>query len=339
MEDRQAVLQARRQADEAQGHQPHRGLPRHPAGRAVDHRHPGRQEVVRAARAGRAQGAEHQLLPLAGAGRAGLRRRRRGLRPVGRQPDRPSPSRWRARTRSRPSSSSRCRTPAAASPRRPATSSACARSATSTTCCWCPTRSSAPSAGSAPCSAATSTATCPDMITCAKGLTSGYSPIGACIVSDRIAAPFWTGTTSFPHGYTFGGHPVSAAVGHGQPRHLRARGPEPARAAERGRLPLDARRSLPTCRSSATSAATATSTASSSSRTRSTKETFDDDESERLLRGFLSRALFENGLYCRADDRGDPVIQLAPPLIVGQAEFDEIEQVLRSVLTEAWSRL
>src|SRR5205814_4591028 len=70
-----------------------------------------------------------------------------------------------------------------------------------------------------------------------------------------------------------------------------------------------------------------------------TRETFDDDESERLLRGFLSKALFDAGLYCRADDRGDPVIQLAPPLIVGQTEFDDIEQRLRGVLTEAWSRL
>ena len=53
----------------------------------------------------------------------------------------------------------------------------------------------------------------------------------------------------------------------------------------------------------------------------------------------LAQALFENGLYCRADDRGDPVVQLAPPLICGQSEFDEIEQILRSVLTEAWTRL
>ena len=65
----------------------------------------------------------------------------------------------------------------------------------------------------------------------------------------------------------------------------------------------------------------------------------DDDESERLLRGFLSKALYDAGLYCRADDRGDPVVQLAPPLTCGPAEFDEIEQILRSVLTEAWSRL
>ena len=72
---------------------------------------------------------------------------------------------------------------------------------------------------------------------------------------------------------------------------------------------------------------------------KATKETFDDDESERLLRGFLSGALFDAGLVCRADDRGDPVIQLAPPLICDQQQFDEIEQILRSVLTEAWSHL
>jgi adenosylmethionine-8-amino-7-oxononanoate aminotransferase len=72
---------------------------------------------------------------------------------------------------------------------------------------------------------------------------------------------------------------------------------------------------------------------------KATKETYDDDDSERLLRGFLSKALFDAGLYCRADDRGDPVIQLAPPLTIGPAEFTEIEQILRSVLTEAWSRL
>ena len=98
-------------------------------------------------------------------------------------------------------------------------------------------------------------------------------------------------------------------------------------------------RSCATCRSSATYAATATSTASSWSRTRTTKLTFDDDESERLLRGFLSHALFDAGLVCRADDRGDPVIQLAPPLICGPEHFDEIERVLRAVLTEAWTKI
>ena len=70
---------------------------------------------------------------------------------------------------------------------------------------------------------------------------------------------------------------------------------------------------------------------------KATKETFNEAEAEKLLRGFLSRALFEAGLYCRADDRGDPVIQLSPPLICDQEHFDEIEQSLRSVLEEAWT--
>ena len=70
-----------------------------------------------------------------------------------------------------------------------------------------------------------------------------------------------------------------------------------------------------------------------------TRETFNADESERLLRGFLSKALFDAGLYCRADDRGEPVIQIAPPLICGQEHFDEIERILRTVLTQAWSIL
>jgi adenosylmethionine-8-amino-7-oxononanoate aminotransferase len=72
---------------------------------------------------------------------------------------------------------------------------------------------------------------------------------------------------------------------------------------------------------------------------KATKETFTDEETERVLYGFLSKALYDNGLYCRADDRGDPVVQLAPPLIADQALFDEIEGILRTVLTEAWTKL
>ncbi|MGH8890831.1 MAG: aminotransferase class III-fold pyridoxal phosphate-dependent enzyme, partial [Acidothermaceae bacterium] len=72
---------------------------------------------------------------------------------------------------------------------------------------------------------------------------------------------------------------------------------------------------------------------------KATRESFTNAESERLLRGFLSGALYEAGLICRADDRGDPVVQLAPPLIIGQEEFDFIEQTLREVLTKAWEIL
>jgi hypothetical protein len=66
-----------------------------------------------------------------------------------------------------------------------------------------------------------------------------------------------------------------------------------------------------------------------------TRESFSTQESERILRGFISQALFENGIYCRTDDRGDPVVQLAPALIANETQFDEIENILRNVLLKA----
>ena len=178
----------------------------------------------------------------------------------------------------------------------------------------------------------------PDVITCAKGMTSGYSPIGAMIASDRIMAPFLEGTNSFSHGYTFGGHPVSSAVALANldifdreqlNQHVLDNEGAFRRTLEKlSDLPIvgDVR-------------GDGYFYGIEMVKDKATRETFDDDESERLLRGFLSKALFEAGLYCRADDRGDPVIQLAPPLICDQSHFDEIEQILRSVLTEAWTRL
>jgi adenosylmethionine-8-amino-7-oxononanoate aminotransferase len=178
----------------------------------------------------------------------------------------------------------------------------------------------------------------PDIITCAKGMTSGYSPIGAMIASERLFEPFKHGTTSFLHGYTFGGHPVSSAVAmanldiferEGLVDHVHTNAPLFRAALEKLKdLPIvgDVR-------------GEGFFYGIELVKDKTTRETFDDDESERLLRGFLSKALFEAGLYCRADDRGDPVIQLAPPLIIGPTEFDDIEQRLRGVLIEAWSRL
>ena len=178
----------------------------------------------------------------------------------------------------------------------------------------------------------------PDIITCAKGLTSGYSPIGAAVISDRVAAPFYTGTDYFPHGYTFGGHPVSAAVAMANLDIFeREKLPEHVLANESAfRATLEQLLDLPIV---GDVRGDGYFYGIELVKDKATKETFDDDESERLLRGFLSRALFDAGLYCRADDRGDPVVQLAPPLIIGQPEFDEIEQILRAVLTEAWTRI
>ena len=178
----------------------------------------------------------------------------------------------------------------------------------------------------------------PDIITCAKGMTSGYSPLGAMIVGEHIFAPFRHGMEYFAHGYTFGGHPVSCAVALANLDIFEREGINAHVRANEGafRATLEKLYDLPIV---GDVRGDGYFYGIELVKDKATKETFDDDESERLLRGFLSKALFDAGLYCRADDRGDPVIQLSPPLIVGQTEFDFIEQTLRSVLTEAWSIL
>ena len=178
----------------------------------------------------------------------------------------------------------------------------------------------------------------PDIITCAKGLTSGYAPAGAMIASDRLFEPFARGAAMFAHGYTWGGHPVSSAVALANLEIF-----------ERERLNEHVAANSPAFRATLEKLLDLPIVGDVRGdgfffgielvKDKATKEIFDDDESERLLRGFLSKALFEAGLYCRADDRGDPVIQLSPPLICEQRHFDEMEQILRGVLTEAWTRI
>ncbi|MEU1889263.1 aspartate aminotransferase family protein [Micromonospora sp. WMMD987] len=178
----------------------------------------------------------------------------------------------------------------------------------------------------------------PDIITTAKGITSGYAPLGAMIASDRLMEPFLTETGMFAHGVTFGGHPVSCAVALANLEvfaredligHVRAH-------QDAFRSTLEKLTDLPIV---GDVRGDGYFYGIELVKDKTTRATFDEAESERLLRGFLSSALFAAGLYCRADDRGDPVVQLAPPLIAGQEQFDEMEQILRAVLTEAWSRL
>jgi len=178
----------------------------------------------------------------------------------------------------------------------------------------------------------------PDMITCAKGLTSGYSPLGALLVDDRIMAPFLDGTATFNHGFTFGGHPVSTAVALANLDLFEKEDLVGGVAGRAGsfRAVLDGLRDVPIV---GDVRGDGFFYGIELVKDRDTRESFSDDESERLLRGFLSGALFDAGLICRADDRGDPVVQLAPPLICEQEHFDLIGQILRSVLTEACSRL
>ena len=178
----------------------------------------------------------------------------------------------------------------------------------------------------------------PDMITTAKGLTSGYAPMGAVIVGDHVAAPFMGGTNSFIHGFTFGGHPVCAAIAIANIEALEREGViENVRENEPGfRAMLESLRDLPIV---GDVRGAGYFQAIELVKDKQTKESFSDREAETLLRGFLSGELYRRGLICRADDRGDPVIQLSPPLIAGPEQFEEIEAILRPVLSEAGQRM
>jgi adenosylmethionine-8-amino-7-oxononanoate aminotransferase len=177
----------------------------------------------------------------------------------------------------------------------------------------------------------------PDIVTTAKALTSAYAPMGAVIASDRVAEPFMQGTASFAHGFTFAGHPLAAAIAMANLDVFEREdlcGHVLAKEAE-FRAMLESLRDLPIV---GDVRGAGFFQAIELVKDRETKESFDDEESERLLRGFLSGELYRHGLICRADDRGDPVIQLAPPLIADTPQFEEIHDVLRTVLAAAWEQ-
>ncbi len=162
--------------------------------------------------------------------------------------------------------------------------------------------------------------------------------MGAVIVSDRSAEPFMDGLHSFTHGFTFGGHPICAAVALANLDALEREGVlQNVRANEDAfRAMLESLRELPIV---GDVRGAGYFLALELVKDKETKESFSHQEAETLLRGFLSGELYRRGLICRADDRGDPVIQLSPPLIAGQEQFEEIESVLRPVLTEAGERM
>ena len=178
----------------------------------------------------------------------------------------------------------------------------------------------------------------PDLVTCAKGLSSAYASIGAVIARDAVMEPFLEGTKTFTHGITFGGHPVQAAIAL---KNIEIMGRERivehvAETEDRFRSTLAQLLELPIV---GDLRGTGFFYALELVKDKETRETLSDEESETLLRGFLSPRLFEAGLICRADDRGDPVVQISPPLVAGEEQFDEIVGILGDVLTEAWDRL
>jgi adenosylmethionine-8-amino-7-oxononanoate aminotransferase len=178
----------------------------------------------------------------------------------------------------------------------------------------------------------------PDIITTAKALTSAYAPMGFMAASEKLFAPYAEEGAMFAHGSTFAGHPVAAAIALANIEvferddlcgHVRAKEGE-------FRATLETLRDIPIV---GDVRGAGFFHAIELVRNQETLEGLEDAESEELLKGFVSHELYDRGLICRADDRGDPVIQLSPPLICDTEQFEEIVGVLRPVLEEAWVRL
>lgn len=178
----------------------------------------------------------------------------------------------------------------------------------------------------------------PDLITSAKGLSSAYAAIGALIASERVMEPFTKPGAMYTHGMTFGGHPVQAAVAlknieimkrEGIVEHVREHESE-------FRARLDSLLELPIV---GDVRGCGFFYALELVKDSETRESFSDEECDELLRGFVSPQLFERGLICRSDDRGDPVVQISPPLVAGPEEFEFIVSTLRDVLAEAGERM
>jgi adenosylmethionine-8-amino-7-oxononanoate aminotransferase len=178
----------------------------------------------------------------------------------------------------------------------------------------------------------------PDLMTIAKGLSSSYAAIGAVVASDRVMEPCMKDTNMYSHGITFGGHPVGSAIALKNIEIMKRERivEHVAETQDQFKETLSQLLDLPIV---GDVRGTGFFYAIELVKDKGTRETFNDEECETLLRGFLSPALFDRGLICRADDRGDPVIQISPPLVAGQQEFDQIVSILGDVLAEAWTRL
>jgi adenosylmethionine-8-amino-7-oxononanoate aminotransferase len=178
----------------------------------------------------------------------------------------------------------------------------------------------------------------PDLMTIAKGLSSSYASIGAVVATDRVMEPFMRDTRMYAHGITFGGHPVASAVALKNIEIMKRDQivEHVASTQNTFKAKLDELLDLPIV---GDVRGTGFFYAIELVKDEETKATFDEEECETLLRQFLSPRLFERGLICRADDRGDPVLQISPPLVAGQDEFDRIVSILGDVLAEAWARV
>jgi adenosylmethionine-8-amino-7-oxononanoate aminotransferase len=178
----------------------------------------------------------------------------------------------------------------------------------------------------------------PDLITFAKGLTGAHFSMGGVMISDRVARPFLDGTADYLHGLTFGGHPVGSAVA------LRA-----LEIFEREKINENVRANEGAARELLGSLADIPIVgdvrgmghffAIEVVRDQETREPLDEATANWLLKDVLSDRLWERGLVCRLDDRAEPIVQIAPPLVAGMDLFEEITEILRDGLTHAAERL
>ncbi len=174
----------------------------------------------------------------------------------------------------------------------------------------------------------------PDIITCAKGITSGYAPLGAMIVSDRLAEPFQHDDASFQHGFTWSGHPMACAVALKNIEIMETEKVLENVLANEDyfRQSLNDLKEIPIVGDVRGSGYF---WGVELVKNQTTKETWAGEDAERLLRGYVSPEMFRRGLICRSDDRGDPVVQLAPPLISTRADIDFMVGTMREVFTGA----
>jgi len=174
----------------------------------------------------------------------------------------------------------------------------------------------------------------PDIITCAKGLTSGFVPMGAMIARDFLYEAFLDEDKMFMNGITFGGHPVACAAALANLDVFEKENVlENVRKNEAlFKAELDKLAELPIV---GDIRGIGYFYGIELVKNKETKESFTEDESEEILFKFVSPRLYEEGLMCRADDRGEPVIQLSPPLVAGPEEIKKIADILYKVITEA----
>jgi adenosylmethionine-8-amino-7-oxononanoate aminotransferase len=178
----------------------------------------------------------------------------------------------------------------------------------------------------------------PDLMTIAKGLSSAYAAIGAVVAADHVFEPFLDAASMYTHGITFGGHPVMCAIALKNIEIMkRERIVENVR--EREQYFHDALAQLLELDIVGDLRGSGFFYALELVKDKEVRGGFSQEECETLLRGFLSPRLFERGLICRADDRGDPVVQISPPLVAGKAEIDELTGTLGDVLAEAQARI